>query len=100
MIFVWDGFAQPQSCIPYVHTGLRTHLYKRSLFRRESFDFRPMRQYMLRSFKFNCYRFVLMCVLQVSRWSRCSPRYLAAGCIGIHKSVPEKVATKLTEDGH
>ena len=24
-----------------------------------------------------------MCVLQVNRWSRCNPRYLAAVCIGI-----------------
>jgi hypothetical protein len=37
MICVWDGFAQPQSCIPYVHTGLSTHLYRRSLFSRKSF---------------------------------------------------------------
>src|SRR5215469_15605371 len=83
MIFVWDGFAQPQSCMPYVHTGLSIHLYRRSLFRRESFDFLPTSQYMSRSFRFNCCRFVLMWVLQVNRWSRCSPRYLAAVCIGI-----------------
>jgi len=70
MICVWDGFAQPQSCIPYVHTGLSTHLYKRSLFSRESFDMRPRSQYMSRRFRFKCWRFVLICVRQVRRWSR------------------------------
>jgi hypothetical protein len=49
---VWDGFAQPQSCMPYVHTGLSTHLYRRSLFSRESFDLRPRSQYMLRNLRF------------------------------------------------
>jgi len=65
MICVWDGFAQPQSCITYVHTGLSTHLYKRSSFSRESFDLRPNSQYMPRNFRFKWQRFVLICVRQV-----------------------------------
>jgi len=31
MICVWDGFAQPQSFIPYVHTGLSTHICTREV---------------------------------------------------------------------
>jgi len=83
MICVWDGFAQPQSCISYVHTGLSTHLYKRSLFSRERFDLCPRSQYMPRSFIFKCRLFALICVRQVRRWSGCNPRYLTSVCIGI-----------------
>jgi hypothetical protein len=83
MICVWDGFAHPHSCIPYVHTGLSTHLSRRSLISRESLGLRPSSQYMLRSFRFRWWRFVLICVRQVRRWSRCNSRYLTSVCIGI-----------------
>jgi len=83
MICIWDGFAQPQSYILYVHTDLGTHLYKRSLFSRESFDLCPRSQYMLRGFRFKYWHFALICVRQVRHWSRCNPRYLTSVCIGI-----------------
>ena len=65
MICVWDGFAQPQSCVPYVHTGLSTHFYTRSLFSRVSFDLQPRIQYMLHSFGFKYWHFALICVRQL-----------------------------------
>jgi hypothetical protein len=89
MICVWDGFAQPHSWMPYVHTGLSTHLYKRSLFSRDSLDLRPRSQYMLRNFRFKWRRFILIRVRQVRRWSRCNPRYLTSNC----SSIPTMIAT-------
>jgi len=85
IVCIWDGFAQPHICIPYFHTGLSTYFYKRSLFWTESFDRRTRSQYMPRNFRFKWWRFVLLCVRQVKRWSRCNPRYLRLGCIGIGK---------------
>jgi len=81
--FVYGTVSHSPSRIPYVHTRLSTHLYRRSLFARESFDLRLRSQYILRNLRFKWRRFVLICVLQVSRWSRCSPRYLTSDCIGI-----------------
>jgi len=40
-------------------------------------------QYMLRNLRFKWRHFVLIWVLQASRWSRCSPRYWTSVCIGI-----------------
>jgi hypothetical protein len=68
--FVFDGLVHPQSSIPYVQIGFRIHLYTRILFSSESLDFRPRSQDICCTFKFMCWRFVLMCVCQVSFWSR------------------------------
>jgi hypothetical protein len=42
--FVFDGLVHPQSWIPYVQIGFRTHLYTTILFSSESLEFRPRSQ--------------------------------------------------------
>ena len=45
---------------------------------RDSWDFRPRIQYSFRNCRSRCFLLVVMCLRQVSRRSRCSPRYLAS----------------------
>jgi hypothetical protein len=45
MIFVFNGLAQPQSCMPSDCTGLIIALYKSSLFSVVSLDFLPISQF-------------------------------------------------------
>jgi hypothetical protein len=68
--FVSDGLVYPQSWIPFVQIGFRIHLFTRILFSSESLDFCPRSQDVCCTFKFRCWRFVLMCFCQVSFWSR------------------------------
>jgi hypothetical protein len=62
----------------YVEIGLSIVLYMRSLLLVESFDLRPSNQYILERVIPSCFRFVKMCLCQVSLLSRCSPRYLTS----------------------
>jgi hypothetical protein len=48
MMFVLDGLAQPQSCIPRDHMGLIIGLYKSNLFSVVSRDFLPISQFICR----------------------------------------------------
>jgi hypothetical protein len=60
-IFVFDGLVRPQSWTPYVQIGFRMHLYTRILFSRESLDSLPGSHDICCTFRFRCWRFVLMC---------------------------------------
>jgi len=51
MICVFEGLAQPRSCIPYDHMGLMIALYKSSLFSIVSLDFLPISQFTCRSLR-------------------------------------------------
>jgi hypothetical protein len=57
--------------------GLSIVLQMRSLLFIESFDLHPGNQYILVKVIPSCFRFVKMCLCQVSVLSRCSPRYYA-----------------------
>jgi hypothetical protein len=83
IILVFDGLAHPHSWIPYVQIGFNMHLYIKVLLSRESFDFRPESHDICRTFKLCCWRFVLMCLCQVSFWSRYMPNYFIFVCTGI-----------------
>jgi hypothetical protein len=74
IIFVFDGFAQPHSCIPYVHMGFILHLYSRSLFSMDNLDLRPQNQDISRSLKFSFWRFVSTCFCHVSFWEGYNPK--------------------------
>jgi hypothetical protein len=78
IFFVFDGFVQPHSCIPYVHMGFIMHLYSRSLFSMDNLDLRPKSQDISHSLKFNFWRFVLTCFCHVSFWSRYKPKYFTS----------------------
>jgi hypothetical protein len=61
--------------------GFRIALYTSSFFSRDSCYFRPRIQYSFRNCRSRCLLLVVMCLRQVSRRSRCSPRYLtSSGC--------------------
>jgi hypothetical protein len=68
--FMFDGLIHPQSWIPYVQIGFGIHLYTRILISSESLDFHLRSQDICYTFKFRCWRFVLMFFCQVSFWSR------------------------------
>jgi hypothetical protein len=53
-----------------------------SLLLAESFDLRPSNQYILIRAGPSCFRFVKMCLCQVSLLSKCSPRYLTSSSWG------------------
>jgi hypothetical protein len=69
-IFMFDCLVNPQNWIPFVQIGFRMHLFTRILFSSECLDFRPRSQDICCTFRFRCWRFVLMCLCQVSFWSR------------------------------
>jgi hypothetical protein len=50
----------------------------KSLFSRESSEFRPSSHDIWRIFKLRCWRFVFMCFCQVNFWSRYRPRYFTS----------------------
>jgi hypothetical protein len=52
-LFLFDGFVQPHSCIPYVHMSFIMHLYSRSLFSVDNLDLRPKSQNISCSLKFS-----------------------------------------------
>jgi hypothetical protein len=78
-IYMQEVDAVPQSCIPYVQIGLSIAIFMRSLLLVESFDLCPSSQYILVRVGPSCFRFVKMCLCQVSLLSRCSPRYFFLG---------------------
>jgi hypothetical protein len=61
-----DGLAHPHSRNPYAQIVFNMHLYIKVLFFRESLDFRPKSHDICRTLKLSCWRFVLMCLCQVS----------------------------------
>jgi hypothetical protein len=80
-ISMLEAEAVPQSCIPQVRIGLSIFLYyMRSLLLVESFDLRLSNQYVLARVISSCFRFMKMCLCQVSLLSRCNPRYLTSSC--------------------
>ena len=46
-----------------------------SLFSTDNCGFRPRTQYNFRSWRSSCFLFVVICLRQVSLWSRCMPKY-------------------------
>jgi hypothetical protein len=80
IILVFDGLAHAHSWIPYVQIGFNVHLYIKVLFSRESLDFHSKSHDICRTFKLSCWRFALMCLCQVSFWSRYRPRYFTPVC--------------------
>jgi hypothetical protein len=95
IILVFYGLALPHSWIPYVQIGFNMHLYIKVLFSRESLDFRPKSYDICRTFKLNCWRFVLMCFCQVSFWPRYRPRYFTSVCTGIWMLLMNKISFKI-----
>lgn len=59
------------------------HLYNSILFSIESFDFRPINQYIFFSCCLSCFRFVTMCFFYVSCLFRYKSRYLTSLACGI-----------------
>src|ERR1700744_3189495 len=49
----------------------------------DSFDFRPMSQYIFDFWIFSCLRLVIMCFDQFNLLSRCMPRYFTSDTLGI-----------------
>jgi hypothetical protein len=58
--------------------GFRVALYTSGLFSRDSCDLRPRIQYSFRSCRSRCFLLVVICLRQVSRRSRCMPKYLTS----------------------
>ena len=75
--------AVPHSCIPYVHTGFKIVLYIKSLFSSVSLERRFKSQNSFRNLSPSCFLLVNICVFQVSRRSKCTPKYLATSDCGI-----------------
>jgi hypothetical protein len=69
-IFVLDGLAQPQSCTPQVHMGLRMTLYRSNLFSVDNCDLRPMNQYIFHILWFMWFFSAIMWGLHVNERSR------------------------------
>jgi hypothetical protein len=65
-ISVFEVEAVPHSCIPQVQMGLSIALCMRILLLVKSFNFRPSSQYILVSVIRSWFRFVNMCLCQVS----------------------------------
>ena len=82
-ISVLELLAVPQRGMPYVQMGFRIVLYISSLFSSDSFDFRPIIQYMRWSCNPSCLLLVKMCFCHVSLRSRWMPKYLAVSPCGI-----------------
>ena len=82
-IVILDWEAMPQRGIPYVHMGRSIVLYSRSLFSIDICECLPMIQYIRLNESSNCFLLACMCVLHVSRRSKCNPRYLALSLWGM-----------------
>ena len=63
----------PQRGLPYVHMGRNIVLYSRSLFPIDICECLPMIQYIRLNESSNCFLLAFMCVLHVSRRSKCNP---------------------------
>ena len=82
-ISILELLAVPQRGMPYVQMGFRIVLCISNLFCSDSFDFRPMIQYMRWSCNPSCFLLVKMCFCHVSLRSRWMPKYLAVSLYGI-----------------
>ena len=82
-ISMFDWNAVPHNGMPYVQIGFNMALYINSLLVRESLDFLPMIQYIQFSINPNCLRLLWICSFQVSRRSKCIPRYLTDVSFGM-----------------
>lgn len=82
MVLIFDFFAQPHNCMPYVQIGIRITLYINSLLLNDNFDFRPINQYSCLIFKSICFLFAFKWFFHVNRLSKCIPRYLTSVLIG------------------
>ena len=81
-MFDWD--AVPHKEMTYAQIGFNMALYISRLLVRECLDFLPMIQYILLSINPNCLRFMWICGFQVSRRSKCIPRYLTDVACGMN----------------
>jgi hypothetical protein len=79
-ICMFEVEAVPHRCIPQVQIGLSIALYIGILLLVESLDFRPSSECILVTVIPSCFRFVNMCLQQVSLLSRCNQRYLTSSC--------------------
>ena len=77
-MFDWD--AVPHNGMPYVQIDFNMALYISRLLVRESLDFLPMIQFSINP---SCLRLMLICGFQVSRRSKCIPRYLTDVACGM-----------------
>jgi len=80
-MFDWD--AAPHNGMPCIQMGFNMNLCMSSSLVRESLDFLPMIQFMSCSINPSCLRLLWICGCQVSRRSKCIPRYLTAVSCGI-----------------
>jgi len=80
-MFDWD--AAPHYGMPYVQMSFNMILYMSSLLARESLDFLLMIQFIRCSINPTCLRLLWICGFQVSRRSKCIPRYLTVVSCGI-----------------
>lgn len=77
-----EALAEPQSCIPYVHIGLSMVLYIKILLSVFRLEFLPSSQFRFLYFILISSLLLSTCFFQVSRRSRCIPRYLTCSqCI-------------------
>jgi hypothetical protein len=75
MICVFEGLAQPHSCIQQDKMGLMIAWYRSSLFSVVNLDFLTISHFILRSLRLIWVFFAVMCDLHVSFWSIIRPRY-------------------------
>jgi len=82
IIFILLCLLQPQSWIPYVHTGFSICFYMMSLLWRDSEEFLPINQYIFLYLRSSSSPFFLTWAFHWSLASKVMPRYLAVLAYG------------------
>jgi len=77
-IFDWARWTFPHNWEPYIHIGLSSELYSRSLYSRLTGDRALISQCRLLAFSFRSVLLASMCRRHVSPLSRCTPRYVTS----------------------